>query len=68
MEDEWPLITKLSKGKAIKPSSKISNHKSKTDFKFNFVLISQNTKPWKTSFGKNFIPNDHTLTLTLFTS
>ena len=43
MEDELPLIAKLSKGKAIKPSSEIQCHKSKKAFKFNFVLISQNT-------------------------
>ena len=59
MEDEWPLITKLSKGKAIKPSSEIHNHKSKKAFRFNFLLISQNTNLWKTSFGKNFIPNTY---------
>ena len=27
----------------------MQNHKSKKDFKFNFVLISQNTKSWKAS-------------------
>ena len=49
MGDERPLITKLSKGKAIKPSNEITNYKSKKAFKFNFVLISQNTMLWKTS-------------------
>ena len=57
MEDEWPLITKLSKGKAIKPSYEIQNHKNKKAFKFNFVFISQNTKSWKTSLVRIFIPN-----------
>ena len=57
MEDERPIITNLSKAKAIKPSNEIQNHKSKKAFKFNFVLISQNTNLWKTSFGKNSIPN-----------
>ena len=59
MEDERPLITNLSKAKAIKPSSVIHNHKSKNVFKFDFVLTSQNTRLWKTSFGKNFIPNTY---------
>ena len=57
MEDELPLITKLSKGKAIKPSSEIQNHKSKKAFKFNFVLVSQNTRSWKTSSVRILIPN-----------
>ena len=56
MDKDWPLIAYLSKAKAIKPSNEIQNHKSKKAFKFNFVLISQNTNLWKTSFGKNFIP------------
>ena len=59
MDEDWPLITYLSKVKAIKPSNEIQYHKSKKAFKFNFVLISQNTNLWKTSFGKNFIPNVH---------
>ena len=59
MEDELPLITKLSKGKAIKPSSEIQNHKSKKAFKFNFVLVSQNTRSWKTSLVRIFIPSAH---------
>ena len=57
MDEDWSLITYLSKAKAIKPSNEIQNHKSKKAFKFNFVLISQNTNLWKTSFGKNSIPN-----------
>ena len=57
MDEDWPLITYLSKAKAIKPSNEIQNHKSKKAFEFDFVLISQNTNLWKTSFGKNFIPN-----------
>ena len=61
MDEDWPLITYLSKAKAIKPSNEIQNHKSKKAFKFNFVLISQNTNLWKTSFGKNSIPNIYLL-------
>ena len=57
MDEDWPFITYLSKAKAIKPSNEIQNHKSKKAFKFNFVIISQNTNLWKTSFGKNSIPN-----------
>ena len=57
MEDKWPLKCNLSEAKAIKPSNEIQNHKSKKAFKSNFVLISQNTILWKTSFGKNFIPS-----------
>ena len=56
MDEDWPLIAYLSKAKAIKPSNEIQNHKSKKAFKFNFVLTSQNTNLWKTSFGKNSIP------------
>ena len=59
MEDEWPLMIKLSKGKAIKPSTEIHNHRSKKAFKFNYFLISQNTNLWKTSFGKNSIPTKY---------
>ena len=57
MEDKWPLKCNLSEAKAIKPSHEIQSRKSKKAFKFNFVLIAQNTNLWKTSFGKNFIPN-----------
>ena len=49
VEELWPLITKLSKAKAIKQSHDSQNHKNKKAFKFNYVLISQNTKSWKTS-------------------
>ena len=56
MDEDWPLITYLLKAKAIKPSHEIQNYKSKKAFKFNFVLITQNTNLWKTSFGENFIP------------
>ena len=59
LEENLPLWTNLWKAKAIKPSKKNQYHQSKKAFKFNFVLISQNTNLWKTSFGKNFIPNGH---------
>ena len=59
VEYKWPLKCNLSEAKAIKPSHEIQCHKSKKAFKFNFVLISQNTNLWKTSFGKNFIPTVH---------
>ena len=58
MDEDEPLITNFSKAKAIKPSNEIQSHKSKKHFKFNFVLISQNTNLWKTSFGKNSIPTE----------
>ena len=63
LEENLPLWTNLWKAKAIKPSKKNQYHQSKKAFKFNFVLISQNTNLWKTSFGKNFIPSIDTLLL-----
>ena len=58
-DEKWPLKCNLLEAKAIKPSSEIQHHKSKKASKFDFVLTSQNTNLWKTSFSKNFIPNAH---------
>ena len=47
---------KVWTSKAIQPSNGIQNHKSKNDFKFNFVFISQNTNSWKASKKFFWIP------------
>ena len=60
VDKQWPLITKLSKAKAIKQSHDSQNHKNKKAFKFNYVLISQNTKSWKTSLVRISIPIEPT--------
>ena len=45
MDEDWPLITYLSKAKAIKPSNEIQNHKSKKAFNIGLLQTAQNMKP-----------------------